>query len=578
MKREKAHLDQNQSRFVFQHFQLQRQKKEIKLFFLFLYSCAWHTLHLSNFGFGPKLCAEPILPLLKPLFLVSSRNHATNLVSRIFISIVSQARLFTKPFWLHIDIPESSGNWIGNILQSGLLNNLITKPCSWTLKLQDPVVTLSWRAQWQLLCMMLSWELPVHSAEAQQHMHRENGIVELEASRVEVQHLFFGDLFWIPPTLQERPWLFLSLLFNSSVMALTCSTPSHCSVAPSALSQKKLLASLSRGSGCTLSLRSTHVKRRMQRLLDTAWHCLTLLDTAWQCLTMLNTDIERRWSEMNRDELRWTRLTPTRLREGEVAICSQLALWLSEVRPWSTVARHAIGTAAFLVCFSARLKEKEIVDKWKTCISFFALSKAWVLGWLFAQLFTHLGPSKASERHCMGAARVESRSSAAWPGWQPGLPSSIGPILQLLFWPLAAFWFGLPFLRHSLYLSPLPLPILRLTSDESLKSGADASNNSWVKQWISSSNRLCRCKVSPLRRYNFGGHKLSTVKSSAAARQALPLDFRVSFFYMRRKTKMPPLLKKCRLYGKGTIVALPRLKLIKLDKMTHMRMYTCVCV
>jgi len=49
------------------------------------------------------------------------------------------------------------------------------------------------------------------------------------------------------------------------------------------------------------------------------------------------------------------------------------------------------------------------------------------------------------------------------------------------------------------------------------------------------------------------GHKLSTVKSSAAARQALPLDLLVTFFTW--KTKMPPLLKNCRLYGEGKNVA-----------------------
>ena len=337
------------------------------------------------------------------------------------------------------------------------------------------------------------------------------------------------------------------------------------------------LASLSRGSGCTLSLSThfSHVRRRMQRL-HTAWH--------WHR------------TEMNRDEPRWTQdkgmllfdvyiynyiyicvvckrmqlcLTcvlqdlhySTRLRQDEVAICSQFALWLSEVRPWPTVAKHGIGTAYFLVHFSARLKEKEITDKWKTYERMHNFRCAWQRSpWLFAQLFTHLGPSKASERHCIGAARVESLSSAAWPGW-PGWPGW-QPVFSYfptpptscfgLFGPLA-FWFWLPVLRHSFYLSPLAVPILRLTSDESLKSGADASNNSWVKQWISSSNRIYRCKVSSLRRYHFVGHKLSTVKSSAAARQALPLDLLVTFFTW--KTKMPPLLKNCRLYGEGKNVA-----------------------
>ena len=180
---------------------------------------------------------------------------------------------------------------------------------------------------------------------------------------------------------------------------------------------------------------------------------LTLLDTVWH------------WhrTEMNRDEPRWSQdkgmlfdvyiickrmqlcLTclqdlhySTRLRQDEVAICSQFALWLSEVRPWPTVAKHGIGTAYFLVHFSARLKEKEITDKWKTYERMHNFRCAWQRSpWLFAQLFTHLGPSKASERHCIGAARVESLSSAAWPGW-PGWQPVFSNSSNFLFWPLRA--------------------------------------------------------------------------------------------------------------------------------------------
>ena len=184
---------------------------------------------------------------------------------------------------------------------------------------------------------------------------------------------------------------------------------------------------------------------------------LTLLDTVWHCLTLTSNGDEPRWTEMKpgqgnviwciyiickRMQLCLTCLQDlhysTRLRQDEVAICSQFALWLSEVRPWPTVAKHGIGTAYFLVHFSARLKEKEITDKWKTYERMHNFRCAWQRSpWLFAQLFTHLGPSKASERHCIGAARVESLSSAAWPGW-PGWQPVFSNSSNFLFWPLRA--------------------------------------------------------------------------------------------------------------------------------------------